>query len=190
MKTASSGLAQHPPRPSAPGGWALERTTALLALLFVLLHMLLQWPALDAPLSALNVATADGAIAWLATAGVPLLRQGTLVMHAQGFVTEVHQSCTALLPAVLLAVGIGMHPRGRPIQKLVGLLLGMVIVVLVNQCRLAGVIWVGVHAPQWFALVHEWLAPAGLVGLTTAYGLAWAWAVDAAASRRAGPIQR
>ncbi len=148
-----------------------------LVVLFALLHTLLERPALDAPLLALNAATADAAMAWLALAGVTLVREGTLVLHAQGFATEVHQVCTALLPTALLAAGIATHPHGSVGRKALGMLLGAAVVVLVNQCRLVGVIWVGVQAPALFGVVHGWLAPAALLALTTAYGWAWARAV-------------
>lgn len=173
MSLLHGGFAPRPPESFPADGWAMVRRTAVLVLLFVVLHGLLEWPALDQPLLALNVATANAAIAWLAAAGVPLVREGTLVMHAQGLVTEVHQVCTLLLPAALLAVGIAMHPQGRVGQKLTGVLLGVGVVAVVNQCRLVGVIWVGVHAPTLFDVVHGWLAPAWLVALTMASG--WAW---------------
>ncbi|KNZ34151.1 MAG: hypothetical protein AD742_01725 [Methylibium sp. NZG] len=148
-----------------------------LIVLGVLLHKLLEQPVLDAPLRMLNETTAAAAVAWLASAGLPLWRDGTLVQHAQGFVTEVHQVCTALLPALLLIAAIAMHPHGRAGHKVAGMLLGVVVVVLVNQVRLVGVIWVGAQAPGWFALVHGWLAPVVLVALTTAFGRAWMQAV-------------
>ena len=157
------------------------RVTVLVAL-FVLLHSVLERPALDAPLFALNAATADAALAWLALAGVMLVRDGTLLLHAHGFATEVHQVCTALLPAVLLVVGIALHPRGRAVHKLLGMVLGAAVVVLINQCRLVGVVWVGVQAPTLFGVVHGWLAPAALLLLTTAYGWAWARAVGSVVS--------
>jgi exosortase/archaeosortase family protein len=173
MSQVHGDVATHSPGLIPPDGWATAHRVAVLVLLFVALHTLLEWRALDGPLLALNAATADAAMTWLALAGVPLAREGTLVMHAQGFATEVHQVCTLLLPAALLAAGIAMHPHGRAGRKLAGILLGVVVVALVNQCRLAGVIWVGVQAPGLFGVVHGWLAPAWLVALTTAYG--WAW---------------
>lgn len=154
-----------------------EGRFAALVLLFLGLHALLEWPVLDGPLFGLNAATADVAIAWLALAGLPLARAGTLVMHAQGFVTEVHQVCTLLLPAALLAAGMAMHPHGSLGNRLAGMMLGVVVVALVNQCRLVGVIWVGVHAPAWFGVVHGWVAPAWLAALTTAYGWVWSSSV-------------
>lgn len=163
---------------------------AVLVALFVLLHSLLEQPALDAPLFALNAATADAAIAWLALAGVNLWRDGTLLLHAHGFATEVHQVCTALLPAALLAVGITMHPRGSAGHKLFGILLGTLVVVLVNQCRLVGVVWVGVQAPALFGLVHGWLAPAALLGLTLGYAWAWARVVRSALSPSRSSVLR
>ena len=171
-------MARAPALPASPApalqAGALAWRVAVLVVLFALLHSLLERPALDAPLLALNVATAEAARIWLALAGVVLTRDGTLLLHAQGFATEVHQVCTALLPAVLLAVGIAMHWHGRVGARLLGLLVGVALVVLVNQCRLFVVIWVGVQAPALFGVVHGWLAPAALVALTTAYG--WAWA--------------
>ena len=53
-------------------------------------------------------------------------------------------------------------------------LAGVACVVLVNQCRLVGVIWVGVHAPHWFDAAHGWVAPMVLVAATVASFLAWA----------------
>lgn len=183
MSLVRSNVAPQPPGPFPADGSATVFRIAVLLLFFVALHTLLEWPALDRPLLALNAATADAAIAWLALAGVPLLRDGTLVMHAQGFATDVHQVCTALLPAALLALGIAMHPNGRARHKLVGVLLGVLVVALVNQCRLVGVIWVGVQAPAMFGVVHEWLAPAWLLALTTAYGWAWTRTVRPKVSR-------
>ena len=162
---------------------------ATLVALGVGLHTLLELPALDAPLRALNEATAEAAAAWLVAAGVPVWRDGTLVIHPQGFATEVHQVCTALLPALLLIVAIAMHPRGSAGHKLAGMLLGAAVVVLVNQCRLAGVIWVGVQAPGWFGLVHGWLAPVVLAGLTTACGWAWAQVVARSVSTSRRSVQ-
>ena len=163
----------HPPGLPRAAGWMSGARFAALVLMFLALHALLEWPALDAPLFGLNAATADVAIAWLSLVSVSLVREGTMVLHAQGFVTEVHQVCTLLLPAALLTAGIAMHPHGRVGDKLAGMLLGVALVAVVNQCRLVGVIWVGVMAPDLFGAVHGWLAPAWLVALTTAYG--WVW---------------
>lgn len=178
-----------PPLATAPGVGVAWRG-AVLATLFCLLHTLLEQPALDALLFPLNTATADAATAWLALAGVALVRDGTLLLHAHGFATEVHQVCTALLPATLLAVGIAMHPRAGAGHKLLGILWGTAVVVLVNQCRLVGVIWVGVQAPSLFGLVHGWLAPAALLGLTLGYAWAWACVVAPAVSPSRASVLR
>lgn len=183
-------LATRPRHKGAAGASDPAWRVAVLVALFVLLHYLLEQPALDVPLFALNAATADAAIAWLALAGVSLWRDGTLLLHAQGFATEVHQVCTALLPAALLGVGIAMHPRGRASHKLLGVLLGTALVVLVNQCRLVGVIWVGVQAPWLFGWVHGWLAPAALLGLTLGYAWAWVHVVGPAMSPSRASVLR
>ena len=161
---------------ATPNRWLSGRHAAALLGLYLLLRLLLEQPAEALHLVALNAATADVALAWLDGIGVHLVREGSLVIHAGGFVTEVHQSCTALLPAALLLAAIALHPA-RSAPRLAGMLLGLVLVTLLNQCRLVGVIWVGVQAPALFPLVHDGLAPAALVALTLGYGLAWArWA--------------
>ena len=172
---------------ATPNRWLSGRHAAGLLLLYALLHRLLEQPAEALHLVALNAATADLALAWLAALGVQLVREGSLVMHAGGFVTEVHQTCTALLPAALLLAAIALHPDARPAQKLAGMLLGVLLVSVFNQCRLVGVIWVGVQAPALFALVHDGLAPAALVALTLACGLGWAQVVRRVDNPVGGP---
>jgi len=172
-------------RPSAmgraqPGGsgasapWLTGVGAGVLVAVYAALRLLLERSEPGAAVLAVNLATAGSALSWLAALGTPLARDGTLLLHAQGFVAEVHATCTALLPAALLCVAVALHPRASPARRFIGMLCGVVCVVLVNQFRLVGVIWVGVHAPPWFELAHGWAAPVALVTATAAFVVVWA----------------
>lgn len=163
-----------PSQSDASAPWlTLPRVGVLLAV-YATLRLLMERLEPNAAVLALNVATAESALAWLAALGTPLAREGSLLLHGRGWVTEVHATCTALLPAALLCVAMAMHPRATVARRCIGMLCGVACVVLVNQCRLVGVIWVGVHAPHWFDAAHGWVAPMVLVAATVASFLAWA----------------
>jgi len=178
MLTLPSATAMVRPGVTRADPWVFA---AVLLSLYGGLQWLFELPRPSLQLQPLSVATADVALAWLARLDVTLVRQGLLLIHADGFVTEVHPTCTALVPAALLAAAVAVHRGTRPGQKLAGMLGGMLLIVLVNQARLVGVVWVGVNAPAAFALVHGWLAPISLIVLGAAYWLAW---VRLAASKR------
>jgi len=166
------------PSPGASSGPAAEwlgpqRALVLLAL-YAGVRLWLDGPSPHAVLAALNAFTADLGAAWLVALGTPMWREGMLLTNGRAFAVEVHASCTALLPVLLLSVAIALHPRARFADKLAGMLLGAMVVGLVNQCRLVGVIWMGVHVPAFFDMVHGVLAPMLLVVLTSGYAAIWA----------------
>ncbi|MBL8326680.1 MAG: exosortase/archaeosortase family protein [Rubrivivax sp.] len=110
-----------------------------------------------------TIALAQSALAVL---GTPLVRQGELLRHAGGFVAQVDLSCTALWPAAMgsMALCVAGALRGCAPLRLAGLVAGGVgVIALVNQLRLVGVIWVGVHAPAHFEWVHVAAGPMLLV---------------------------
>jgi exosortase/archaeosortase family protein len=162
---------------------------AVLLSLYGGLQLLFEAPFPALQVTALSVATAEVAVGLLAALDVTLARQGLLLLHAEGFVTEVHATCTALVPATLLAAAVALHHGPRPGQKIAGMLGAVVLVVLVNQVRLVGVIWLGVNAPALFPLVHGWLAPIALIVFGAAYWLAWVrWTMRQAHPHKAVPI--
>ena len=128
-------------------------------------------------LQGLTLTLLKEALALLAT---PLVQQGALLLHVNGFAAEIHRDCTALWPALVLLAGlVGVaHQIGAPPRPvLIGMLAAVAWMALVNQCRLVGVIWVGVHAPQHFDAVHDFGAPLLLVLAGLGFLAAWAkWA--------------
>jgi exosortase/archaeosortase family protein len=149
------------------------RHGAVLLAVYGVLRLLLEWPAQVLHLDGLNASTAELARQALALLGLPLLRDGALLLHSNGFATEVHQTCTALIPAALVATAIALHREVPWSAKIAGIVFGLVVVSLANQLRLVGVIWVGVMAPAHFNLVHGWLAPAALAAVCLATW--WIW---------------
>lgn len=166
------------PSPAARTGpvpeWLGPQRALVLLALYAVVRLWLDGPAPLAVLAALNTFTADLGAAWLAALGTPMWRDGVLLTNGRGFAVEVHATCTALLPVLLLSLAIALHPSARVADKLSGILLGAMVVVLVNQARLVGVIWVGVHVPALFDSVHGVLAPVLLVALTSGYAAVWA----------------
>lgn len=155
----------------------MHRAALVLLLVYGGLRVLFELPARQLHLEALNVLTAEWALQWLVALGVPLVREGQILMHAQGFVTEVHQTCTALIPCVLITAAIALHPWAGLPARLAGVLVGVPLLVMVNQLRLVSVVWVGVCAPEYFALVHGWAAPGALIAFGFAYWWAWSHVV-------------
>jgi len=103
--------------------------------------------------------------------GTPLALQGDLLRHAGGFAVQVGLECTALIPAlVLVAVlaAFGWMGRTSPSRLVRAMLFSVAVITLINQLRLVGVIWVGVHAPQHFAWVHEVLGPLLMIAVGAA----------------------
>lgn len=141
-------------------------------------------------LDALQWATTGVAQAMLAALGTPLAWEADRLHHAGGFVAQVDLGCTAwalswLLVGVLAVFGSMARVPWRRLTA--GMMLGVAVVFIVNQLRLAAVIWTGVHAPSYLAWVHEGLGPLLLV-LTGAAIVAAT--VGRAAGRRPPPCAR
>ena len=169
-------------------------SVAFALLLGGLLSLSAAWPvgeardALMPDLPALQWATAGAAQAALSALGTPFERQGDLLRHAQGFVAQVDLDCTALWLAWLLIGGLvlfGLTGRRPPHRLMPAMALGAAMILVVNQLRLVAMLWLGVHAPQQFGWVHEWLSPLLLVALGGGYV---AWAVGRAG--RFSPLPR
>lgn len=123
-------------------------------------------PGLDAVLQGLREATAAAAQWLLAALGTPVQRHGEWLRHAGGFTAEVHLDCTALWPAVVLVsllVLFGTQARVGVPRLVRASAWGVGVVALVNQVRLVGTVWLGVHAPAHWTFVHEVMGPLALV---------------------------
>jgi exosortase/archaeosortase family protein len=100
------------------------------------------------------------------------MREAATLFHAGGFACEIDVACTALIPAVLLAAPMAVL-RATPRARLMGIILGTLLVVLVNQLRLVSLVWLGVHAPGYFDVAHNLLWPVLLILTGSGYGLIW-----------------
>lgn len=118
-----------------------------------------------APLTTL---TAQLTAAMLELLGLPVTRTAATLAHAGGFACEIDLACTALLPAVLLtAVLVAGRARFHALVR------GALLMVLVNQLRLVGLMWIGVHAPGDFDLAHGLVGPLLLLAAGAGYVILW-----------------
>lgn len=145
---------------------------ALLAATLAGLWLAVQLPPAVALLTPLGTVTAAATAHMLAVFGLPVMRELNVLVHAGGFACEIDIACTALIPAALLSAAILSRSRSWP-ARLAGAGAGIAALVLVNQLRLVSLVWIGVHAPQWFDVMHAWVWP--LLLAFTAGGLFLAW---------------
>lgn len=119
-------------------------------------------------LASLPRLAAEAAGAALAVTGTPTSVDDTLVTHAGGFVADVHTTCTAAWPSMLVVFALCLTRGATTRRSLRTTAVAVFTVWLVNQVRLVGVIWIGVHAPEHFGWVHGALGPAVLLVLCCA----------------------
>jgi len=126
------------------------------------------YPAAGGVFAPLTVFTARLTAAMLAVIGLPVTREAATLFHIDGFACEIDMACTALIPVALLAAGmVSLRPR------FIGIILGMTLVVLVNQLRLVSLVWLGVHAPEYLDMAHQLLWPALLILMAMGYVFVW-----------------
>lgn len=116
----------------------------------------------------LAVGTARLTAGMLNLLGLPVARTATTLHHPGGFACEIDLACTALVPAVLLAMVLA---AGR--ARLPALALGVLCMAAVNQLRLVGLVWIGVHAPERFDVMHALAGP--LLLLVAGLGYLFGW---------------
>ena len=151
-----------------PAWWLAGSLVVVLAGLWVIqIH-----PLAGGVFAPLTVLTAQLTAFILAAIGLPVMREAATLVHAGGFACEIDVACTALIPAALLAVSMALL-RATPRAHLMGIILGALLVVLVNQLRLVSLVWLGVQAPGYFDVAHNLLWPALLILTGSGYGLIW-----------------
>lgn len=127
---------------------------------------------MDRVLMPLNLMTAQASATMLSAMGFPMVQALTRLTHAGGFSCDIDYACTALIPATLLAAAI--LPWPAPWQwRLMGVLVGTVLVILLNQLRIVSLVFLGVLESTWFDVAHIWLWPVALILLTVSYWYAW-----------------
>ena len=150
-----------------PGRQSVGRLLAAAALLG-LLWFFQAHPLVVEALAPLSLATAWATQWSLDALGLHVARAGTILAHPGGFSYRIDPACTALAPAGLLAAMLWVL-RARVI-----VLIGAVfLMTLLNQVRLASLMWVGVRMPADFDAVHELVWPSLLSIIGVAFLLVW-----------------
>jgi exosortase/archaeosortase family protein len=116
-------------------------------------------------------ATARGARTLIALVDAGVGVQGTVITGR--FPLTIIKSCSSLDAQALFAAAVCAFPVG-PRWKAIGLAAGLTLLTLLNLLRIAGLWWVGVHAPAYFDRVHEEVFPLLLVVAACACFGAWA----------------
>lgn len=156
----------------APYRAGASRLVAVLAAVLAGLWIIQIYPQAESVFIPLNILTAQWSAVLLAAIGMPVTQELTRLTHASGFTCEIDSACTALVPAALLTAAILGWRASWP-SRLVGVLVGVVALVLINELRIVSLVWLGVHAPAWFDVAHLWLWPATLLFATAGYWYGW-----------------
>ncbi len=126
-----------------------------------------------------DTAFVESYLRWNAWASWQLLRpfyddvllSGTVI--SGGFAVQVDHGCDAFLPISTYLAGVLAFPS-RLAQKLWGLGLGLLALLLLNFVRIASLFSIGRHAPDFFDVMHGTVWQAGFVLVA---GILWSvWA--------------
>ncbi len=132
--------------------------TARLALglagVIAVLVLLEQMPALQRPLEPVNLGLARATELLLQYLDVPVARQGTILMHPDGFSYRITYVCSGFRPIALIAVTLLMVPATW-LSRLTGVCVAVVGIEALNLVRLVHLYWTGVMDPDAFFMAHR-----------------------------------
>lgn len=158
-------------RPAAPRWAAIPVTAAVLWLCIIAAAR----GGVAAPVGVLASATellAAIVRSLLGGMGIEAARIGPLVYVPGAFAYEVALGCTGLLPAAVLVVAIVASPAPAAAKRW-GVGVGVLGVLALNVARLLHLFYLGVYAPEWFAIAHAGLWEITIVTFTVATWAAW-----------------
>ena len=128
----------------------------------------------------LDTAGFEGYLATLARfSGVLLSAVGQEVVvsatQIQGprFAVEISEGCDAIQICSLLIAAMVAFPT-PPLRRLCGIALGVGCLQAANFVRIASLYLIGVHLPDAFSIMHQWVWPGLLIALTIATWVVWA----------------
>ena len=130
-------------------------------------------------LAPLEVLTAQATVALLHLLDIEAVRIASQIHHSGGFAYEIYYRCTGVLPIAILAICILAYPAAWR-RKVIGLIVGILILLVLNLVRLIHLFYVGIHAPIAFDFMHGFLWQAIIVLATL--GLWWGWSIWAGRS--------
>ena len=108
------------------------------------------------------------------------LFEPSLHVHGQDIIgrasLRIVKNCDAMEAEILFVAAVLAFPSAWP-KRLIGALLGALLIAAINVLRIASLYQIGVHFPKAFEFVHLELWPLLLVASAVAVFLAWAtWA--------------
>lgn len=119
----------------------------------------------------LNVC-ADLSMMLLNLAGEEVSLSGRTLVSAAGPTVTVVEGCDALrIHSVLVAVILAYQCSIK--DKLIGIVLGVGIMYLLNLIRISLLLWIDVHATEWFDIFHHTVLPFGLWLTAMVYFYYW-----------------
>ena len=109
-------------------------------------------------------------------------RKGSL--HSDTKTLSIVRGCDGSGLAFLLVAAVVAFPAPWK-RKLSGLVAAVLLVYLLNQCRIVALYFVVAYRNEWFTLLHSYFIPGFLIALSSIFFLQWAsWAA------RDGPRER
>ncbi|MDB2410191.1 archaeosortase/exosortase family protein [Pseudomonadales bacterium] len=119
----------------------------------------------------LNVC-ADLSTMLLNLAGEEVVLSGRTLVSAAGPTVTVVEGCDALrIHSVLVAVILAYQCSLK--DKLIGVVAGVGIMYLLNLIRISLLLWIDVHATEWFDVFHHTILPFGLWLTAMVYFYYW-----------------
>lgn len=154
--------------------WSLRLRLALaLSGALAIVAILETLPASSAVFQPFVSLTTTTAFLTIKATGLRVAIDGILLTHPDGFRIAISYGCTPLVPAVflgmLLTLGVPLSWR----ERLIALTSGIVLVTILNLCRVTGLYYIGIFAPGAFAVAHEWLGQSIIVLGTAIVACYW-----------------
>jgi exosortase/archaeosortase family protein len=129
-------------------------------------------PGLQRLFDPVNLLLAHAVEYLLVRMDMPVMRNGTVLMHPDGFGYRIDYVCSGFRPAALIAVTI-LVVRVTWVQRIVGILVALAFIEALNVGRLVHLFWLGVHQPEAFFVAHRVVWNVGAVGAGLAYLGIW-----------------
>nr|WP_320191728.1 archaeosortase/exosortase family protein [uncultured Desulfobacter sp.] len=100
----------------------------------------------------------------------PMVRGTTICL--KDFTVNVISECSAIHLIALFAAFIIAFPAGR-IQKLIGIVVGVVLISIINSMRIGAITMIGRFYPNLFDVFHIYLGQLGMLSLVVFMCLCW-----------------
>jgi len=159
--------------------WLTIRVVGTFVILIALFFSLLTYsPIVERIDIGERLAELSAWLSWLFLKGVgsvfgfPVFLEGRNI-GSSGFAVEVSAACSGAVPTMIYLAAVFAYPTGLR-AKLIGALLGIVVIHGVNLIRVVTLFLVGLFANQYFHDTHVYVAQAVVVCIAVATWLFWA----------------